>query len=136
MWSHDVNVSNQLTICKDGMEPMANTIPKAATSEKASDLTRGFIRELIMGSEPKGYASHCQAIVDAREPDFAAVQAPICILAGNEDKSAPLEGCKYIHEHVGSSKKDLKVLEACGHWHCVELPQQVAKEIESFCSSL
>lgn len=126
----------QLTIRKDGMEPMANTIPKAATSGQASDLTRGFIRELIMGSEPKGYASHCQAIVDAREPNFAAIQAPMCILAGEEDKSAPLEGCKYILEHVGSSKKDLKILDTCGHWHCVEHPQRVAKEIDSFCSSL
>ncbi|KAM0716116.1 hypothetical protein Q7P37_008630 [Cladosporium fusiforme] len=124
------------TVLKDGMEPMANTIPKAATSSQASDLTRGFIRELILGSEPKGYASHCQAIVDVQAPDFAAIQTPVCILAGDEDKSAPLEGCKYIHEHAGSSRKDLKVLEACGHWHCVEHPERVAKEIDSFCSSL
>lgn len=118
------------------MEPMANTIPQAATGSKASALTKAFIRELIMGSDPKGYASHCQAIIDAEEPDFSAIQAPVCILAGDEDKSAPLEGCKYIHEHAGSSKKDLKVLDACGHWHCVELPERVAEEVDSFCSSL
>ena len=125
-----------LTDCTDAMEPIADTVPIAATSSQASGLTRGFVRELIMGSDPKSYASHCQAIVDAKEPDFAAVQVPVCILAGDEDKSAPLEGCKYILEHVGASKKDLKILEACGHWHCVERPDRIAQELESFCASL
>jgi pimeloyl-ACP methyl ester carboxylesterase len=125
-----------LTDFAEGMEPIADTVPVAATSTQASALTRAFVRELILGSDPKAYASHCQAIVDAQEPDFAAVQAPVCILAGDEDKSAPLEGCKYILEHVGSSKKELKVLDACGHWHCVEHPDRVAKETESFCASL
>jgi pimeloyl-ACP methyl ester carboxylesterase len=118
------------------MEPIADTVPVAATSTQASALTQGFVRELILGSDPKAYASHCQAIVGAQESDFVAVQAPVCILAGDEDKSAPLEGCKYILEHVGSSKKELKVIDACGHWHCVEHPDRVAKEIESFCASL
>jgi len=124
------------TVLKDGMEPIANTIPTAATSTQASSLTRAFIRELIMQSDPKAYASHCQAIVDAQELDFAAIKAPALFIAGSEDKSAPLEGVKYIHERVGSSKKDLKVFDGCGHWHCVETPDCVAKEMEAFCSSL
>ena len=125
-----------LTDREDGMEPIADTVPTAATSTQASALTRGFIRELILGSDPKAYASHCQAIVDAQEPDFAAVQVPVCILAGDEDKSAPLDGCKYILEHVGTSKKELKILDACGHWHCVEHPDRIAQELETFCTSL
>ena len=122
--------------CADGMEPIADSVPTAATSTQASALTRGFIRELILGSDAKAYASHCQAIVDAKEPDFAAVQAPVLILAGDEDKSAPLEGCKHILEHIGTVKKDLKILDACGHWHCVEHPDRIAQEVESFCTSL
>ena len=118
------------------MEPLANTVPTAATSAQASKLTRGFIRELIMQSDPKAYASHCQAIVDSQELDFAAIKAPALFIAGSEDKSAPLEGVKYIHEHISSSKKELKVFDGCGHWHCVETPDRVAKEIEDFCLSL
>ena len=125
-----------LTVVADGMEPIADTVPTAATSTQASALTRGFIRELILGSDAKAYASHCQAIVDAKEPNFAAVQAPVLILAGDEDKSAPLDGCKYIIEHVGTSKKELKILDACGHWHCVEHPDRIAQEVETFCTSL
>jgi pimeloyl-ACP methyl ester carboxylesterase len=125
-----------LTDREDGMERIADSVPTAATSTQASALTRGFIRELILGSDPKAYASHCQAIVDAQEPDFAAVKVPVCILAGDEDKSAPLQGCEYILEHVGTSKKELKVLNACGHWHCVEHPDRIAQEVETFCTSL
>jgi len=128
--------SRVLTGCVDGMEPIADSVPTAATSSQSSALTRAFVRELILGSDPKAYASHCQAIVDAQEPDFAAVQVPVCILAGEEDKSAPLEGCKYILEHVGTSKKELKVLDACGHWHCVEHPDRIAQELDAFCASL
>jgi pimeloyl-ACP methyl ester carboxylesterase len=118
------------------MGPIANTVPTAATSTQASSLTRGFIRELILQTDPKAYATHCQAIVDSQEPDFAAIKAPALFIAGSEDKSAPFEGVKYIHDHVGSSKKDLKVFDGCGHWHCVETPDRVAKEMETFCLSL
>jgi pimeloyl-ACP methyl ester carboxylesterase len=125
-----------LTNRADGMEPIANTVPAAATSTQASSLTRSFIRELLMQSDPKAYASHCQAIVDSQELDFAAVKAPALFIAGSEDKSAPLEGVKYIHEHISSSKKELKVFGGCGHWHCVETPDRVTKEMETFCLSL
>lgn len=125
-----------LTDGVDGMEPIANTIPTAATSTQASHLTRAFVRELIIGSDPKAYAAHCQAIVDSQEPDFAAIIAPVLFIAGSEDKSAPLEGVQYIHDHVGSSKKELKVFDGCGHWHCVEIPDRVADAMEAFCSSL
>jgi pimeloyl-ACP methyl ester carboxylesterase len=125
-----------LTDSADGMEPIADTVPTAATSIQASALTRSYIRELILGSDPKAYAAHCQAIVDAQEPDFAAVQVPVRILAGDEDKSAPLDGCKAVLEHVGTSKKELKILDACGHWHCLEHPDRIAQEVETFCSSL
>jgi pimeloyl-ACP methyl ester carboxylesterase len=118
------------------MESIANTVPTAATSTQASNLTRSFIRELIMQTDPKAYASHCQAIVDSQELELAAIKAPALFIAGSEDKSAPLEGVKYIHEHVSSSKKELKVFDFCGHWHCVETPDRVAKEMETFCLSL
>ena len=125
-----------LTPETEGMEPLANTIPKAATSEKSTALTRAFIRELILQSDAKSYASHCQAIVDAKEPDFSAVKAPALILAGREDKSAPLEGCQFIHEHIGSDQKKLDILEDCGHWHCVEHPEEVAQKIRELCAAL
>jgi len=126
------------TVSKDGMEPLANTIPASATASKSTPLQRAFIRELILNQDPQSYASHCKAIVDMKEPSggFGAVKVPALILAGEEDRSAPLEGCQYIHDHLGSSKKQLEVLEGVGHWHCIEAGERVAKKITAFCSSL
>lgn len=89
-----------------------------------------------MNQEPTSYASHCQVIVDAKEPDLASVKMPVLIIAGDEDKSASLEGCQYLHNHLGSDKKELKVLKGIGHWHCVEADDQVGAEIDRFCKSL
>jgi hypothetical protein len=37
-----------------------------------TQLQRSFIQEFIMDQEPKSYASHCEAIVDAKKPPFAS----------------------------------------------------------------
>lgn len=118
------------------MEPLANIIPQAATNSKSTSTQRALIRELLLGQDPKSYASMCQVIVDMKEPRYDAIKQPLLIIAGEEDKSAPLEGCKYIHEHVGSQKKELKILNGVGHWHCIEAPEQVGGLIADFCSSL
>ena len=75
-------------------------------------------------------------IVDAKEPDFKSIKIPALILAGEEDKSAPLEGCQFIHEHLGSRQKELEIMQGSGHWHCIEAGDQVGREIAVFCSSI
>lgn len=94
------------------------------------------MRELIMGQDPKAYASHCQVIIDANEPDLASIKMPVLIIAGEEDKSAPLEGCQYLHDNLGSNSKQLKVFDGVGHWHCVEDPDRTAAEIDGFVGGL
>ena len=118
------------------MEPLANTIPASATNTKSTELQRSMIRELILGQDPKSYASHCDVIVNMKEPNFRSIMTPALILAGEEDQSAPLEGCKFIHEHLGSQAKELKVMRGVGHWHCIESGDQVGQEIAAFASSL
>lgn len=118
------------------MEPLANTIPQAATNAKSTALQRALIRELILGQDPKAYASHCDAIVGMKDPGFASMKTPVLILAGDEDKSAPLEGCQYIHHHLGSQQKELKVMKGVGHWHCIERPEETGKHISAFASTL
>lgn len=117
-----------------GMEPMANTIPFAAVGSRGTPLQKAFIRELILGQDPKGYAALCRAIATAQPADYAAVRAPFLLIAGAEDKSAPMEGCKHIFEHVSSQKKTLEVLEGVGHWHCIEAPDAVGGLIARFVS--
>ncbi|KNG81917.1 alpha/beta hydrolase [Aspergillus nomiae NRRL 13137] len=128
------NITN--TPPKAGMEPMANTIPYQATGSGTSALTKSFIRELILGQNPEGYAALCRAIAAAPMIDYSAVQAPFLLIAGEEDKSAPLEGCRVIFDGVASEKKSLEVLQKVGHWHCVEAPEAVGGLIARFVGGL
>ena len=111
---------------------MANTIPYQATGSGSSALTKAFIRELILGQNPEGYAALCRAIASAPVIDYSAVRVPFLLIAGEEDKSAPLEGCRVIFDGVSSEKKKLEVLEKVGHWHCVEAPEVVGGVIAGF----
>ena len=94
------------------------------------------MRELLMSQEPKSYASHCQVIIDAENPDLASIKMPVLIIAGDEDKSAPLEGCQYLHDNLGTTSKWLKVFNGVGHWHCIEADDRVAAEIDAFCGAI
>lgn len=117
---------------KDGMQPMADTVPQAAVGSKASPLASAFIRELLLAQDPAGYCNNCRVIVDAKPPSYSKISIPILILAGEEDKSAPLEGCKKMFEEMGTSEKKLEVMQGIGHWHCLEAFEDVAKLIEGF----
>jgi pimeloyl-ACP methyl ester carboxylesterase len=118
------------------MEPLANTVPYAATSPHSSPLSRAFIRELLLQSAPEGYIANCNVIANAKPPDYKAVKTPLLLIAGEHDKSAPLEGCEHIFKSVGSEKKKMEVLENVGHWHCVEAPDRVGDLVAKFCDEI
>ncbi|EXJ61746.1 hypothetical protein A1O7_02176 [Cladophialophora yegresii CBS 114405] len=118
----------------EGMESMANTIPNAATGPQATALQKAFIREQLLAQDPQGYIANCRAIERATPPLYHDVRVPALIIAGEVDKSAPLEGCKLIFESLGSEKtrKRLEVLQGVGHWHCVEAPDEVGRLVREF----
>ncbi|KAH8423260.1 alpha/beta fold hydrolase [Aspergillus melleus] len=124
------------TVSASGMESMANSIPDAATGTQCSALTKSFIRELLLGQNPQGYAALCQAIATAPTIDYPAVTAPFLLIAGEEDKSASMEGCQHIFDRVSSANKKIEVLQNVGHWHCLEAPDQVGKAIALFVNGL
>jgi len=119
-----------------GMEAMANTIPYAATGSKSTALQKAFIREMLMAQEVEGYVANCQAIQQATPPSYVDVHVPILIIAGDEDKSAPLAGCQFILESLSSKQKIIEVLQGVGHWHCVEASDEVGKLVADFCGQL
>lgn len=110
----------------------ADTVPKSAPAKQASPLVRAFIRELLLSQEPAGYCSNCRVIINAKPPHYGKIQIPILIVAGAEDFSAPLEGCKRMFEEMPSNKKRLEVMQGVGHWQCLEAPEDVGKLISSF----
>jgi pimeloyl-ACP methyl ester carboxylesterase len=124
------------TVEKHGMQPMADAIPGAAVAKNASSLVKAFIRELLLGQSPEGYCSNCRVIANAKPPNYPQIKIPILILAGEEDKSAPLEGCKRMFGEIGTNEKKLEIMPGVGHWHCLEAPDDVVKYIESFYSDM
>lgn len=102
------------------MEPIANTVPYAALGSKASPLAKSFVRELLLSQDAAGYCSNCRVIINAQRPEYGKIAVPVLILAGDEDKSAPLEGCKRMYEEIGTGEKKIEVMQGVGHWHCIE----------------
>lgn len=121
-------------VADKGMDVMADTVPYAAVGSKAQRIHQAFIRELILGMEPAGYISLCKVVAYAYQapPKYEAVKCPTLIIAGEEDKSAPLAGCEKILEAIASQRKDMKVINGVGHWHCVEAPEEVSKLMLDF----
>lgn len=105
---------------EQGMEPLANTIPNMATGSRAGPLAKAFVRELLLRQDDAGYRSNCRVIQNAEVPEYGKVKCPVLILAGSEDKSAPLEGSRKMFEQL-ETEKDMVVLDGVGHWHCIEV---------------
>ena len=70
--------------------------------------------------------------MNASPPAYPKIESPTLIIAGDEDKSAPLDGCKLIQSQIGGNLAEIKVLEGIGHWHCLEAPEQVIQAITEF----
>lgn len=57
-----------------------------------------------MAQEPQGYASLCSVIANAQEPNYSAVTCPMLILAGEDDRTAPISASESIlKRYVGSA---------------------------------
>ncbi|KAF2711772.1 alpha/beta-hydrolase [Pleomassaria siparia CBS 279.74] len=119
------------TVQESGMEAMANSIPQAAVGKNASPLAKAFIRELLLGQDPAGYISNCKVIVNAKPPAYGEIKVPILIIAGEEDKSAPLEGCQRMFDEMKTEKK-LEIIKGVGHWHCLEAFADVGRLMLDF----
>lgn len=117
---------------KQGMSAMADTIPFSAPGQGASPLVRAFIRELLLGQSPTGYLSHCRVICSAKRPNYEDIDAPLLLIAGEEDRSADLGLCERMFKETGSKDKSMEILEGVGHWHCLEAPDVVAEKIVGF----
>lgn len=120
------------TVEAHGMQALADSIPQAAVGKNASLLAQAMMRELLLAQDPAGYVSNCRVIVNAAVPAYSSIRVPVLILAGDEDKSAPVEDCRKMFGELGCSDKKMQVLAGVGHWHCLEAADEVARLIEAF----
>lgn len=123
------------TVEKQGMEAMADTIPIGATGSKAMPLQHAMIRMLLLSQKVEGYCSMCKVVGGASVPDYEGVRMPTLLVAGEEDKSAPLEKCKEIFSRL-RGEKWMEVVDGMGHWHCIERPEKMGEMIRGFVEQL
>jgi pimeloyl-ACP methyl ester carboxylesterase len=130
------------------MMNLADAVANGAVGSGAQGIHKAFIRELLLGQTytVQGYAAACQAIAVAVAPDYSKITAPVLILAGEDDKTAPMSGCETIKCNAGLSlynfadlvaqveSCDIQVLPKVGHWHCIEESEGVAKHLLQFFS--
>ncbi|KAL7968461.1 Alpha/Beta hydrolase protein [Trichoderma sp. SZMC 28014] len=121
---------------QNGMDGLADIIPKAATASTATALSRAFIRTLLLAQSPEGYIANCRAIINASVPAYDKIKSPLLLVAGAEDMVCPIELSQKIHDSWGSTDKRLQVLEKTGHWYCVESPDQVGDTIVQFANGI
>jgi pimeloyl-ACP methyl ester carboxylesterase len=90
-----------------------------------------FIRSLILGTSPEGYISLCNVTSKAMKPNYGSIKVPLLILAGSEDKTAPLESSERILSEYGTedAKKKISVLDGVGHWHCVGASDELTRVV-------
>lgn len=56
----------------------------------------------------------CKALGGASLPDYAAIKIPTLMVAGEEDKSAPLAGCEEMFKRTGG-EKSMEIFKGMGH---------------------
>ncbi|MFI7131352.1 alpha/beta fold hydrolase [Nonomuraea sp. NPDC050153] len=118
---------------KNGMSAVADTIVSIATSEQTRTerpLAAALVRELVLGQDPDSYASACEALASAEEPDFASIKAPVLLLTGSDDKTSPVA----VNDDILAllPKARLHVIEGIGHWHTLEAPEDVTRRLQEF----
>ncbi|MCP2160285.1 bifunctional fumarylacetoacetate hydrolase/alpha/beta hydrolase family protein [Williamsia serinedens] len=116
-----------------GMSAVADTIVSAALSDgthQKRPLAVAVVRELLLGQNPDGYATACDALAAATEPDFASIDVPVLLVTGEHDKVSPVG----VNDELFSiyPNAQLHILEDVGHWHTVEDPETVTTLLTDF----
>lgn len=121
------------TVRDRGMIAVADAIVSAATSEQTRiqrPAVAAFVRELLMGQDPEGYASHCEALAAATAVDLAKIEAPVLLITGSEDKTAPVDSTRAMFEELPNASYE--VIEGIGHWTAIEAPERVSEALRDF----
>jgi len=121
---------------QSGMRGISDTIADIALSKKTkreNGNVQGFVRELLIGQDPEGYAKSCVALAASEAADASLLPMPTLLITGDEDGVAPPANVEKLHQALPDSK--YHVLDNCGHWTLNERPNAVCELVRSFIAS-
>jgi 3-oxoadipate enol-lactonase len=125
------------TVLEQGMDPVGEAICDAGLSahtKATNTAVVGFVRELMQRNDPAGYAASCRALAAAKAIDHSAVQVPVLVVVGDEDRTGPLPVAKKLYQGFPNSR--LVVIAESGHWTTLEQPVETTQAILQFLAEL
>lgn len=103
----------------------------SSTTKMLQPVAYTAVRSSLLTTNPEGYAKACMALVGAEELTIEKLTMPTLVVAGDEDKTAPVQAVTAnIHEKLPDSR--LEILRCTGHWHVYENPDGVSRAMRSF----
>lgn len=117
----------------EGMAAVADAIVTAATAavtREQKPVAAAFVRELLMRQDAEGYASTCEALADAIDPDRSRITSPTLLLTGAEDGVGTPATAEQLSREIANSV--VKVIKGCGHWTAIEEPEETARALDQF----
>lgn len=128
MWDQRIE-----TVTKGGMAAVVDSVVERwfTPGFRAADMHHvGRIREMLLATDPAGYAGCCAAIRDMDERDFlGTIEASTLVVIGAHDPATPPEKGDYIAAHIPGARKE--VLDAA-HLSNVERPDDFNRIVLGF----
>lgn len=120
-------------VLADGMAPLAEaSISRWFTPAFAerNPLIVSPIRDMLLATNPAGYAGCCAAIRDMdHRPIVALIRTPTLVIAGKEDPATPLADALYLYERL--EKGTIAKLDAA-HLSNVEDAENFGRTVKTF----
>lgn len=102
----------------------------APTRERGGPLV-DRIRQMILSTNPTGYAGCCHAISQLDLTDrLSKISLPTLIVVGEEDQGTPVAASRAIHEQIKGS--ELAIIKAAAHLSNMERPEEFTRIITGF----
>ena len=110
---------------REGMDGIANTIADVALSKatkQANPVVVGFVRELLMRQDPRGYA--------ASAAQLKQIRCRTLLITGDEDGVAPPDRVAELEKQLPNAS--CEILSDCGHWTLLERPERTIELMRTF----
>ncbi len=124
----------------EGLQQIVAALMQAALSSETRQqrpVAVAFVRESLMRQAPEAYARSCEALAAAPAAEVDRLACPVLLVTGDEDGVAPPQAVRAMAEKLRAAPEvRVAVLPRCGHWTPVEKPEDCARELSSFLSSI
>jgi pimeloyl-ACP methyl ester carboxylesterase len=121
------------TVRAGGMDAIVDAIVQNGTSPATRanrpEIT-AFVRELVLGQDPFGYAAACDALAAADAVNLDAIEVEALLITGADDRTAPPDAARALAGALPKAR--VETLDDCGHWTSLERTSAVNHLVTAF----